>query len=364
MKIDTTYKKEYSNFTVLLTRKIATTIAWETKLMPKASNKEIILESFSIERDPNWKRMEGMGYTQLGAYTISTSYINGNDLFIIHQSQNKVYITKYEFSKEFAFTKTKKYIQSHRQTPHTKENEVLSSLLSINNILYANIETKASRLGTAQKLYAINMTALEVKKISFNKKLKLIGLFALREGKKETYNKRLAYINNYTNLDANQKQKEAVKLEKTKKEVAILEPFIDQEFNYVILSNNKDEHYNQNRDLRILNLRKYPLFTLRSSNKQEFLPLDSKKIEKASLYIDEVLQKFDNKKANERVELLGYINQTNPNYFIFFFYKEATSLRTKIIRFNKYSNEWLLGSYTEETIKEELKKNEFILDKK
>ena len=126
------------------------------------------------------------------------------------------------------------------------------------------------------------------------------------------------------------------------------------------MSVDKTKYEDENTFLSDNDLEWYPMFSLEKSNVEnnsgvpgiyEFLPLDENKIKKAEEYLSKLLTEIENSKYKKKLQILGNIYQSNRDYTIFFFYKE-TPLITKIIRFQNFENEWIIGNYIEEEIKQ------------
>lgn len=349
---EVTYQKVHDNYQVIHRRKKNENgIFWQTHLV-LPDHTELVLEQYHMDTEEAYPEIVFMP-SKLDRHTVSNSFMHHGDVFLIHQNFGKIYITKYEvagITKDIKrVKKVKRYIQSH--IPGSLEsNYWFSTLFKEKNQLYVNIGVHSYRIGISQRLFKINLTTFDVKKINFDdKNPKIIKAFSLRDFSKKKHQKRLHDIQGNKHELVEPRLKVQPEFDEFKTQQDIIKPFISQTFNYVQLSSDSDLNYKQNTYLRNLGLRRHTLFTKSSSNKTEFLPLDPDKMKKASVHLNDVLRKYG-KYNNERAELIGYINQTNPPYFIYFFYRLPNTPDVKLIRYNKYDKSWRIESYTEKAV--------------
>ena len=350
--MDTIYKQDHKELTIVSTRTAdSTKIEWKTILIDK-DNDKLLLDSFRLDRSLGWKKIEqDYGYTQYGQYTISTSYLDDNNLYIIYQKSGKIFTTKYTFDKKGKFHRVDKHIQNHFQTPSFSKNEVISTVKRFEKSLYINLLYKASRLGKEQALYKIDLNAFSVKKIKFSEAHKIIKVYALSKFGKLDYSQNKRKIEAYNKMSSNEK-KENKSSAPTAAEIEYintLKKYLNESFYYEEMSSNKDIYYKENLHFENLGLESYVLFSSNSNNATEVLPLDRNKILNAEDYLKEVLNIYEIKEPKISVNYLGYIYQSQPDFIIFFFY-QSDSLGTKITRYDNYKNEWIIGSYVEEEI--------------
>jgi len=348
--MDTIYKQQHERLTLISTVVAdSLKIAWKTVLID-GDNDKIVLDTFVLDKAPQWKGLQqNHGYTQMGQYTIATSFLNKNILYIVYQNAGKIILSQYSFNGDGNFDRKDIHFQNHFQTPYVSKNEIETTTLSLQNYVYLNIMYKVSNLKKEQSLYVIDLNTFSIKKIKFNEKYKIIKLFALSDHAKLEYSQYQNKIARYNQLTVQQKAENSSDAP-TEKEVTFVDTvkdYLDLPYYYQEMNMDKEVYDKEKQYYENLGMRPYLLFSEDSSSATEVLPLDQSRIRNAEKYLKEVLAINNTKVMSASVKYLGYINQTQPDFMIFFFYKKADS-SIKIARYSNFNNEWFLGSHVQE----------------
>ena len=361
--MDTIYKQQFNQIVLNLVRvSNDPKITWEAILINKKGQK-VILHSESVEKNMGWKSHEEVGESPIDLYNISGSYLDGNNLYMIYNRFGSVVLVKYHFTEGKNFEKEEKLIDYYLVSGGFGKMINEAQFGKISNELYFNLLVGQDGKGIRQNLYKINLISFDVKKIKFDENPKPVKVIRISNFGKIRYEETEITISNYNKLSPEEKEKNKfiAPTDEQIREFNTLKEYLNDSFYYKEMSIDKRTYEEEKQYLEDIYIEDYPLFAAQENDndfsgidfanmeKAEFLPIDKNKIKKAENYLKEVLAISIKKGKINKIKLIDYIYQSKEEYNIFFFYKEDQE--TKIIRYNNYKNEWLIGRYVEEGIK-------------
>lgn len=360
--MDTIYEQQHGKIILRFIRNSNdNNIEWKLILTNK-NGRELTLHSEHIEKNSGWRYQESVGESPIDLYNIASSYLDEKNLYIIYNRFGEVFIIKYFSFEEEKFEEEKKIIQGYLVSGGFGNMVNRATLKRINNNLYFNLLTGQTGTGTRQSLYKLDLSAFTLKQIKFDEKPKPIKAICISDSGKKWYEQEKRNIEAYNKLSTEEKnkRKSTAPTEREINKLNFLKQYLQKPFYFKEMSTDKDKYEKEETDIKNNGLGWYPLFSARSDDNnninfqnignKEFLPIDNNKINKAEEYLKEAIAPYLTKESLNKIKIIDYIYQSAEGYNIFFFYRDNSS-EIKIIRYNNYNNEWLVGDYQEEEIK-------------
>ncbi len=362
MKFETIYKQQHGNLHLTFDRNNSVDkVEWKTLVTNKKGD-TIVLHTDSSEKNIAWKHQETIGESPTSLYNISGSYLDENNLYIIYNRFGELFISKYTFTEKNSFVKEEKIIDSYLTSGGFGRMLNKTDFKKIENKLYFNLFAGQQSSQYKQNLYKMDLNSFLLTRIIFETPKKIFKAVAISEFGIKRYDQLKINIETYSKMSPSEKEKNLFQKpsESQVKSFNLFSKYIDKPFYYYEMSVDKTKKEEVETFLSDNDLEWYPMFSLKRANVEnnsgvsgtyEFLPLDENKIKRSEEYLSKLLTEIENSKYKKKVQILGNIYQSNRDYTIFFFYKE-TALVTKIIRFQNFENEWIIGDYKEEEIKQ------------
>jgi hypothetical protein len=344
-KMDTIYKQKFNDLLLSFVRNnYNSKVEWKTILKNK-SGKELILHNDIFEKDSAWTYKESISESPIDLYNISGSLLDGKNLYVIYNRFGRVSVVKFSFTENENFTKDEKVILNTKFSGGSGKMSNQADFRKINTDLYFSLYYGQSYTGTKVSLYKFNSDSFQkIKQIQWGEKIKRIKTISISDFGRKWYKNEEKILNSFNKLSLQDKEKEVPPSKEDVLKFNLLKNHVDKTFSYQDMDLDQETYREKESILNNLGLENYQLFINSEKKIEEF------KIKRAEEYINDVLLKFKISKNVSKVKLLDYIYESEKEKIIFFFYKD--SLETKIIRYNNYNSEWLIGDCKEEEIKQ------------
>jgi hypothetical protein len=332
--MDTVYNQQHNQLRLTFVRESDKgKIKWKSIVKDK-NGEELIVYSDSIEKNMGWEYQESIGESPADLYNIAGSYLEGDNLYVTYNRFGEVFIIKYSFTEDRNFTKQEKLIEKFLVSAGFGDMVNKAQFIKIDDYIYMILNAFQSGSRRNSKIFKIDQNSLsEIKIVIFSEKQDVIQVCSVSNFGKSYYQQIKDKISEYNKS----KDTDREKLKPTKTEYDFFEQVkdkINKNLFYIKRSGNGDNELP-------FGIEEHTLFL--SDNKT----LDYSQMENADKYIKEVLS-FDNKNYSE-IQTRGYIHVNSQEKYVCFFYTENTSI--KIIKYDLYNSEWVIGDYKEEEVK-------------
>lgn len=361
--MDTIYTQHHGkNILIFVRESDNEKVKWKA-ILRNAENNELVLLSDSIKKNMAWKHHEHVGESPIDLFNITGSYIDGNSLYILYNQFGNIYITKYIINQGDNFKEEKIIIDEYMVSGGFGKMINKAIIKKIKHNLFINLLVGQDGIGVKQNLYKLELERFNIKKLHFQENTKKIKVLYVTEVGKRKYRQKNDHINRYTNLTSKERQIENYRkpTEEEIEEVEILKHYIDIPFFYKQVSTSPEKEQEEMAEIHNLGLDWYKLFSKEEDsnlfsfgNKNaDFCPIDEKKVANADQFLRKLNTEFGFLNSeSQNLTIIDYIYQNSSEFMIFFFYTDKFN-NEKIIRYDNYKNEWLIGDYSEEEIKQE-----------
>ncbi len=343
--MDTIYYKEYDNVKISFLRtENTTTVNWETLLTNK-SGENITLFTDKVEKNMLWKSQEEKGESPIRLYNISGFFFDGDNLYLVYNRFGFVTLIKYTFTNNNKFTKEEKPLLSYLVSGGFGDMINNVQFKKINGDLYFLLITGQSFTGSTSNLYKSNLVDLNLKKIEFDEKVRIVKAISLSESGRLGFEQTEGKIKYYNSLNNSKKDENKLiaPTDKELKEYKIVQEYIKLPFYFKEISSQKDKYEIEETELDNLGLAKFSLFTDESRKIEEL------KIKDAIKYINQATNLLKTDKPSNMMNLLDYFHDSIKENKLYFFCQDG--FKIKIIRYDNFYNQFVIGDYKEEIVK-------------
>jgi hypothetical protein len=320
--------------------------SWKLYLQKEKEDKLILLDSFSLTI-PTSKTIFTSNNDILEIPNLLCAIKDDSSIYTFIFKERALWLYRYNFVEDKFESKR---IKIFNMLPGSVDNFGEASFdithFKISNDDYFNISHHRV-IGRIEMLVKLDKNLFRVNELIFAKVKNKIKVICMSENGEFSIRQSNEIVSDYNKMSIEDKRKSRKPIEEIKY-LKYTKQYLDKPFYYLKMSHDKKENEDKNTELRNNNLVEFNLFntTPLSSN------FDENKIQKAEQYLKDVLYFNGNKKNVADIKLLGYFYDSGQKNIIYFYYQEVTS-DIKIIRYDRYESEWLLGDYKEEEIKQE-----------
>jgi hypothetical protein len=315
------------------------------------TNKELILQTDSIEKDTGWLHQETVGESPVDLYNIAAASSEGNEVLIVYNRFGHVYLAKYDLTGQANLTKETKKIKNYLASGGFGAMKNYGEFKKIDNALYLYLHTGQSFSGVHSELYRVTVSPLAIVNINFGKNAQVLKTVQIKASSKIWMQQTEKNIGEWDQMTPEEKKrnKENEISKEDRANLATLKENLNKDF--TIFQLGTDESLLRDEETRLSNIgfETHPLFN------------DSLSLGKAGIYLQDVLQNDTKNMSKSKITLLGYLkgkvyNEAVKNglddYMIYFFYRDQDSGDIKIIRYNHHPliGYWHIGNYKEEKI--------------